>query len=222
MRVAVLSLTRDRLDYTKHCFASLRKFAGCEYDHYVLDNASTDGTQEWLLSQNDLYGIHVGFDSENIGIGGGLNHLLDLCGPENFDAIVHFDNDCELTQPNTIRDLCQFVVEGNCILSPRILGLENPPQATRRLKIGDEIILDMVQIGGICLTAPAWVFEEYRYPSNLPLWGMDDAHLCRWFREQGGTCGYVQRLEAWHYEGRQAQRERYPEYEARKVAEMAQ
>ena len=51
MRVAVLSLTRDRLVYTRHCFAKLHEFAGCEFDHYVLDQGSKDGTDEWLTME---------------------------------------------------------------------------------------------------------------------------------------------------------------------------
>ena len=166
-----------------------------------------------------LFRSDVTLSRDNIGIGAGLNLLLDECNPMNYDAIVHFDNDCELTQPGTLRDLCRLAIDGQAILSPRILGLNNPPQPTRELRIGDDIILDVPRIGGICLTAPAWVYDDYRYPSNLPKWGLDDAHICAWFRQRGGTCGYVKRLEAWHYEGTEGQKQRYPDYFARKDAE---
>lgn len=224
MKVAVLSLTRDRLDYTKHCFASLWENAGCEYDHYVLDNGSIDGTAEWLATQpfHVVCGAH-----ENLGISRALNDLLRVAEREGsapfdpYDVIVKFDNDCELTQPNTLRDIAQLVIEGDCILSPRILGLQNPPQATRELRIGAEIILDVPQIGGIFLAAPAWVYDEFRYSEKNPPWGMDDVEICAWFREQGGTCGYVKRLEAWHYLGTDGQRADQPDYFARKDAEYA-
>lgn len=222
MKIAVTTLTRDRLAYTQHCFARLREFAGCDYDHYVLDNASEDGTVEWLRAQDDLTVVEM---PENIGIAQGLNYLNDLAfDQDDYDVIVHFDNDCELTQPNTLRDLAQLAHEGGAILSPRILGLQNPPQPTREVQINGETILDIPQIGGICLTAPGWWFRflEYRYPDNLPLWGLDDAHICHAWREAGGTCGYVKRLEAWHYEGTNGQRDRYPDYFARKDAEYAQ
>jgi glycosyltransferase involved in cell wall biosynthesis len=219
MNVAVLTLTRDRLDYTRRSFASLEEFAGCEYDHYVLDNGSADDTPEWLQQQD---GMNVTLLDENIGIARGLNLLLDKAGPENYDAIVHFDNDCELTQPNTIRDLAQLVNDGNCLLSPRILGLNNPPRATGRMRIGDETILDIPQIGGICLTAPAWVYDDYRFPASLPKWGLDDSHLCIWWRNRGGICGYVDRLEAWHMDGTEGQRAKYPDYFVRKDAEHAE
>lgn len=216
MRVAVLSLTRDRLSYSRHCFGTLREFAGCDYDHYVLDNASEDGTVEWLAEQDDITSV---FLTENIGIARGLNLLTDEL-PHEYDVIVHFDNDCELTQPNTIRDVASLVHETGAILSPRILGLQNPPATLRKVQHNGEIILETAQIGGICLTAPGWLFDEYRYPDTLPLWGMEDAHVCAWFREhRGGTVGYVERLEAWHYETTAGQRERFPAYFERKDLE---
>ncbi|HET6638590.1 MAG TPA: glycosyltransferase [Gemmatimonadota bacterium] len=221
MRVAVLSLTRDRLEYTQHTFAKLREFAGCEFDHYVLDQGSTDGTREWL--EDEYEPVVLLAKGTNVGISPGMNELLryavDL--PDPFDVIVKFDNDCELTQPNTLRDVARLALEGGCLLSPRILGLQNPPQPTRELQINGEVILDVPQIGGIFLAAPAWVYDEFRYSESNPTYGGDDVEICAWFRSHGGTCGYVKRLEAWHYETTDGQRERFPDYFDRKLAEMA-
>jgi GT2 family glycosyltransferase len=225
MKIAVLTLTRDRLDYTKHCFAKLREFAGCEFDHYVLDNGSRDGTFEWLCDWRPNLASAFQSESENIGISRGMNELIsylcDYAETPDYDVIVKFDNDCELTQPNTLRDVAQLAHEGGALLSPRILGLNNPPQPTRELRIGDETILDVPQIGGIFLAAPAWVYDEFRYSESNPKFGGDDVEICAWFRRQGGTCGYVKRLEAWHYETTEGQRERFPDYWDRKLVEMA-
>ena len=216
--VAVLSLTRDRLAYTKHCFASLHQHAGMAFDHFVLDQASEDGSGEWLDSYEPTVLIE---ERENIGVCRALNKLLDVAFEiDDYDVVVKFDNDCELTQQDTLRDVVDLVMEGGCILSPRILGLRNPPAHTRELKIGNETILDVPQIGGIFLAIPAWVFDEFRFNENNPLYGRDDVDLCSWWRGQGGTCGYVKRLEVWHYETTDGQVERYPEYWARKEREM--
>lgn len=219
MNILAMTLTRDRLSFTQHCFDTVREFAGCDFDWWVLDNGSTDGTQDWLKHQPDINTILL---NENVGIGQGLNRILDAAGPENYDAIIHLDNDLELTQRNTLRDLCELVVKGDAILSPRILGLNNPPQHTRELQIDGEVILDVPQIGGICLTVPAWLHDTYRYPAELPLWGLDDAHICATFRQLGGTCGYVKRLEAWHYLGTNGQRAADVPYFVRKDREYAE
>jgi len=215
MRVAVLTLTRDRLEYTQHCFAALRTHAGCDYDHFVLDQGSADGTPRWLAN-----GVYTGLSlrRDNIGISRGMNELLDLAGG-GYDVIVKFDNDCELTMPNTLRDVAALTLEGNALLSPRILGLNNPPSLNGMFLIGEEAIMDIPQIGGIFLAAPAAIYEEYRYPEAGPKWGMDDAHICSWWRSRGGRCGYVGRLSSNHYETTNGQHERYPEYFERTLAE---
>jgi GT2 family glycosyltransferase len=219
MRVAVLTLTRDRLDYTRHCFAQLHENAGCDFDHFVLDQGSTDGTPEWLRDEYDPHALAL--LPANLGISRGLNTLLDEFDLDDYDVIVKIDNDCELVQPNTLRDVCDLAVAGGCLLSPRILGLNQPPQATRELRIGDEIILDIPQIGGIFLAAPSWLYDEFRYSETNPPWGVDDVEVCAWWRRRGGTCGYVKRLEAWHYEGTAGQERRWPDYFTRKRSEMA-
>jgi hypothetical protein len=215
MRVAVLTLTRDRLEYSQHCFAALRKNAGCDYSHYVLDQGSTDGTPRWLMN-----GVYEGLvlRKENVGISSGMNELLDMAG-DSYDVYVKFDNDCELLQENTLRDVAALAAAGNAILSPRILGLNNPPVPTGQFDISGERILDIPQVGGIFLAAPAALYAQFRYDENAPAWGMDDAHICSLWRQHGGRCGYVARLTANHYETTSGQHARYPDYFERTLAE---
>ena len=220
MRIAVATLTRDRLPYTQHCFRRLREHAGCDYDHYVLDQGSGDGTVEWLRSQP----VEILALNENIGISRGFNLLFDEAfNPADYDVIVRFDNDCELVQPDTLKTVCELALQGGAILSPRILGLNNPPPVLRELRIGDEIILDIAQIGGIFQATPAWLYHDgvFRYRETNPTWGLDDVDVCGWWRNQGGTVGYVKRFEAWHYESTNAQAQRFPAYHQRKLLEMA-
>jgi hypothetical protein len=223
VNVAVLTLTRDRLDYTRHCFATLRDNAGCDYDHYVLDQGSEDGTREWL--QTSAIPPSLGqfpkawAEDENIGINRGMNFLLDELPTASGapDVIVKFDNDCELTQPDTLRTVCELALEGDCLLSPRILGLNNPPSSTGTFEIAGETILDIPQIGGIFIAAPAHAYDDFRYFEGDLL--NDDVQFCWWWRGQGGRCGYVERLTANHYETTNGQHARYPEYFARTLAE---
>ena len=49
LKVAIFSLTYDRLEYTKECFDSMYKTAGYPIDvHVIVDNGSKDGTIEWV------------------------------------------------------------------------------------------------------------------------------------------------------------------------------
>src|SRR3954470_1220847 len=105
MRVAVLTLTRDRLAYTRHCFSKLHEYAGCDFDHYVLDQGSTDGTAEWLRDEYDPDFLCL--SPRNLGISPGMNKLLDWTQETgDHDVVVKFDNDCKLMTPNTLHDIC--------------------------------------------------------------------------------------------------------------------
>jgi GT2 family glycosyltransferase len=220
VKIAVLTLTRDRLPYTQACFASLHEYAGCDFDHYVLDQASDDGTFAWLEQEFNENRIGTIISQpENVGICRGMNELVELAlASDDYDLIVKYDNDCQLTQPDTLKDVCSLVMDGGCILSPRILGLQNPPASMRELTIGAETILDVPQIGGIFMAIPAWVYDEFRYDESQTLF--DDVQLCWWYRRQGGTCGYVKRLEAWHYLTTAGQQADIPDYFTRKDSEF--
>lgn len=214
MRIAVLSMTRDRLDYSKHCFDRLQTYGGIEFDHYVLDQGSTDGTDEWLL--HDYRPEYLYLKDENIGIVRGMNFLLDKLEGD-YDVVVKVDNDCELTQSGTLKDVGELVHDGDVLLSPRILGLRRPPQPQGEFVYKGETILDIPQIGGIFLAVPARIYDHFRYNEHSP--NEDDVQLCWWWRGRGGRCGYVKRLEAWHHETTDGQQARYPDYFSRRVAE---
>ncbi len=214
MKIAVLTLTRDRLDYTRHCFATLEENAGCDYDHYVLDQGSQDGTVEWLTNETDCVVAAV---SENIGINRGLNLLIDTALRRDvYDVIVKFDNDCELMTPNTLRDLALLAVDTPALLSPRIHGLRQPPQTIDR-----ESGIDVTPvIGGIFMAAPAVVFTDHGYRHDGRFLLGDDSTLCRWWQERGGIVGYAHGYDANHFETTDGQHARYPAYFERKYSEM--
>src|SRR4051812_28437762 len=147
MKVAVLTLCRDRLAYTRHCFGTLRDNAGCDYDHYVLDNGSSDGTAEWLLADQSL---DVTVVSENIGICRALNLLLDeAVNPGDYDAICRVDNDAELVQPDTLKTLCELAVSHKAILAPHVNGLRNPPPIIRTHQLDGYRVSEPHHMGGI-------------------------------------------------------------------------
>lgn len=228
MKTAVLSLTRDRLDYTKHCFATLQENAGYDYDHYVWDNGSADGTQEWLRTQP----LHTVVTSEtNIGVSRALNELLRLTDrEEGYDVIVKFDNDCELTQPNTLSRCARFAHAMNAIVSPRILGLNHPPQPTGETAEWEpgtygpgyiEILRRYPNIGSVFMAVPASFYREWRYPADkLPAWGGgEDTILCHRATSLGMPVGYLEGLEAWHHKTTQGQHDDYPWYFERREDE---
>lgn len=221
MRVAVLSATRDRLAYTKHCFQTLRENAGCAYDHYVYDNASADGTAAWIEDEYLPHYAYLGVD--NVGVSRAMNTLLDVACQHRYDVYVKFDNDCELLVPGTLSYACETVTaRPDWILSPRILGLNAPPQVNWVTDVAGARVGEVGQIGGIFMAVPGVVFNErgYRHDPGNPTWGMDDVALSGWFRADGGHLGYLLDYEANHYETTDGQIARYPDYWERKKVEM--
>jgi len=232
MKIAIYTLTRDRLDYTKYCFDSLAKKAGCEYDHYIVDNGSQDGTIEWLKENENRF-KKVIYNSENQGIGIASNQALKaIFGDghthtlENYDIVIKMDNDCELLSDNLLtqvaeiyEDLLSKEFECKYVLSPYVEGIVNQPNRGRFAMYGGRRIGLTAIVGGLFHIVPADVYRKYCYPSDLPkAWGQDDA-FCKWIKDNGGQVGYIEDLKVNHFETTAGQAARYPEYFKRKHEE---
>jgi hypothetical protein len=216
MRVAVLTLTRDRLAYTKHCFGRLHEFAGCDFDHYVLDQASDDGTDEWL----EGYDCEPILLDENIGISRGMNMLLDAAGAE-YDVYCTFDNDCQVVQPGTLAACAEFVADGNWIVSPTVRGLYHPPQPTFEATINGERVGIFGAIGGVFRVMPGDFARTFRFNETNPIWGGDENDVGREATARGISVGYLLDWHVDHYETTAGQQARYPDYFERKAREYA-
>jgi glycosyltransferase involved in cell wall biosynthesis/GT2 family glycosyltransferase len=95
-RLHFAMLTYGALAATKRCVRSLREHTGQPFELWIVDNASTDGTQQWLAAQHEPW-LHWQGNTENRGVPGGRNDLLDLILPHAapHDWIVFVDNDLE-------------------------------------------------------------------------------------------------------------------------------
>jgi hypothetical protein len=216
MKIAVMSLTRDRLAYTQHCFGKLRELAGCDFHHYVLDQGSTDGTVEWLDGYTLATSVCL---PENIGCCAGWNYLLDqVFDPADYDVVVCFDNDCELMQPDTLRVVASLAAEHDAILSPRVLGLNNPPPTIGEIPLGDHAADETTILGNIFMAIPAPLLELFDWDERHQPWDGGET-ITAWHRARGGRCGYVRGYSVNHYETTNGQHQRYPEYFARTLAE---
>lgn len=219
VRIAVLTLTRDRLEYTRHCLATLRQNAGCEYDHYVLDQGSRDATPDWLERRDDLAGLIL--RRENIGCCRGWNALLDICRPVDYDVIVTFDNDCEVLTEDTLATVAGLAAEHHVILSPQVRGLMHPPATIANLQLGQHTVDEKAIIGNIFMAIPSWLFTVNRFrwdEERYQVWDGGES-VTQWYRERGGRCGYVQGFDVNHYKTTLGQVEDMPWYFERRVLE---
>jgi glycosyltransferase involved in cell wall biosynthesis len=96
-KVCIVTRALNRLEYTAQCVATVRNHTRYpEYDHLVLNQASTDGTREWLdwiaKMPNQWYSrvrpIHL---KKNCGDWGGMRAAIDFLGDAQY--VVQLDND---------------------------------------------------------------------------------------------------------------------------------
>lgn len=218
MNIAVLSLTRDRLNYTKHCFATLRKNSGYQFDHYVLDQGSEDGTADWLHHTwiCDLVSL-----DENVGISRGHNMLLDRATDKGYDVYVTVDNDCEVFQPRTLWMTALIAHRGGWIVSPQVRGLINTPTPGPAVNVLGEPVGPFPALGGIFRAMPAKFVKEFRFDETNPTWGGDEDDVGRAARARGFRMGYLLRWSVNHYRTTVQQNADYPDYYERKISEIA-
>ncbi len=217
-----MTLTRDRLEYTQHCFATLRDYAGCEYDHYVLDNGSKDKTPQWLVQQVEAGRLlKAALSTENIGCCAGWNSLVDSF-EDDYDVVVCFDNDCEVLQADTLKVVASLVKQSGWILAPRVDGLLYPPPAIahEQMELGltDYAIEETSILGNIFMAIPGHLLEDFRWDESYAVWDGGES-ITRWYRANGGRCGYVPAFRVNHYLTTMGQKEDMPWYAERRVAE---
>lgn len=87
--LSVLTVSYNCLDFIKLQVLSVRRFATWPFEHVVIDNASSDGSREWLREQPDVRLIPL---ANNIGHGRGLDMALMAARGEHcliLDADAH-------------------------------------------------------------------------------------------------------------------------------------
>ena len=100
--VAAVVVTYNRLVLLKQCVECLRgQTARC--DVLIVNNASTDGTEEWLAAQADLLSRNTG---SNLGGAGGFNYGMRWAVEAGFDYVWVMDDDT-LPKPDALEKLLE-------------------------------------------------------------------------------------------------------------------
>jgi glycosyltransferase involved in cell wall biosynthesis len=212
-KVGMMTLTRDRLEYTKPCFESLKK-AGYPFDHYVVDNGSKDGTVKWLETEYKPH--HLIKNSKNQGISIGYNQALEAMG-DKYDIIVQYDNDCLSLTDNWLKEMVELYKKNRMIVwAAYPEGLKDTPGGAPRQaygQLGGHLVGMTQHLGGLCLIVPAKVFKTWRWSEFDPLRGIQDIVFCQWLTKHGYGLAYVEDIRVRHGLGGTAQQYKdFPEY----------
>jgi len=99
----------NRLACTRLCIESLHRLAGFAHKIVVVDNASTDGTREYLRGLLEQGRIHrLALLDENMGVSAAFNLGWELCPA---DYYMKVDNDVQFLRPNWLKTLVGFAAE---------------------------------------------------------------------------------------------------------------
>ena len=240
-KVVVFSITRDRLEYTKTCFGSFLDNGGYpNFDWYLIDNGSTDGTVEWIFDWDldDYLNWYYRFDT-NQGLSKAYNYgIKKIFEPpqNNYDYVVHFDNDCFVITPKTLSSIIAIYEKypqfRDWVLSPQVAGLQNQPMRHKMYTPDNEIPLlsetvigEVHNIGHLFMVVPTHIYRKFilngGYPESMAKARGQDVYFCEWLRSNGYHVGYVENLVVQHYRTVHQQALDYPEYWKRKREEQS-
>ena len=104
MSVAAVVLTRDRRAMLVECMRALDAQTRPPDAVVVLDNASSDGTSEWLRSEYP--DVKLIRSEENLGAAGGYRRALDEAHALGFDWLWTLDDDA-IAQPEALERLLE-------------------------------------------------------------------------------------------------------------------
>ena len=223
LKVAIFSLTYDRLDYTKECFDSLYRTAGYKFDHFIVDNGSKDGTQEYLKTLENPNGlVNLKLNSENMGISIASNQALDMIKNDGYDIIMKVDNDAFFKNQGWLAKMIDiYKAFPRFALSLYVEGLrDNPGGAVRvdYLTIRDELIGYTNHLGGICHFVEARAYDDFRWEEDSFLHGVQDMEFSQYLDRNGWYMGYLENWFVEHRDGTVGQHKKYKDYfERRKI-----
>jgi glycosyltransferase involved in cell wall biosynthesis len=215
-RVAIFTLCKNRLDYTKRMYESMSKTAGYPFDWYVVDNGSTDGTAKWLDSIHDERQIYIQRNKKNMGIPYASNQIIDVIKEGKYDFIMKADNDVlfkSFDWLDTMMKIYSVMRPFNLSLYPE--GLSANAGGVHRYAYTSIIgvFLGFVShLGGMTSMVPAEVYDKFKWPNASFLRGGNDVLLSSWLNKNSYQLAYMENFQAEHMDTTEGQKKKYPEY----------
>lgn len=217
LKVAVYTLTKDRLEYTKRMMSALHLKTQAPFDHFVVDNGSTDGTKDYLKELEGQTVKSVIYNEQNVGISKGSNQALDLINRTGkYDIIIKVDNDIEVWNPAWLEQALDLYKRyPKVVSSPIIEGLiDNPGGSLNRAyqQIGMHLLGITHHIGGAFCIAPAQAYSNFRWREDDYLHSNQDWVFSQHCLQDGYVLAYFQTMRAEHIDTTAGQKQKFKEY----------
>lgn len=95
MKLLICLITYNRLEYTKRTIKSLEETISVPYNLFVVDNASDDGTKDWLWKMNPKYKFFLNDKNKYPGAACNQGWLYGLIHMKDATHLMRCDNDME-------------------------------------------------------------------------------------------------------------------------------
>lgn len=220
-KVAIFTLTYDRLDFTQNMLKSMTATADYPFDWFVVDNGSQDKTPGWLKKKE---WAKVYLSDKNLGISGGSNKALEMIELGDYQIIGKVDNDCEFQTKGWLKDIIDLWKRNRMLyISPYPEGLIANPGGGARVgyaEIGPYFIEVSQHLGGLCAFVDSEAYKGFRWNDKF-LHGNQDSEASLTFRKKGYMPLYLPRHRVMH--NTDLQMRTLPDYfERRKVEKTTQ
>lgn len=226
-RVAIFTLSYDRLEYTKQFFKNSKETAEYPFDWFVMEQGSKDGSAEYVKQLSDQGHIKGCILSEdNRGITRGSNDILDsmpIAG--EYQIIIKADNDCLFLTKGWLTTVVDLWKRNHKLyMSPYVEGLVQNPGGAFRVgyaNIGPYMVEVTQHIGGIFAAIDARAYKTFRWTDQF-LHGNQDAEASQAFRTLGYMPMYFPIHRVQHCDGTEGQHQKFPEYFERRKKEKTE
>lgn len=125
-RIGIVICNYNKKEYVEKCIESLENQSIKDFDVFVVDNASTDGSNEYLAAKFGKKIVLISND-ENLGGSGGFNTGIGLVMEKKYPLIMLLDNDVVLSE-NCIENCYRIMTkdEKMGMLGCEILKMDYP------------------------------------------------------------------------------------------------
>jgi hypothetical protein len=217
--LSTIILNWNRVELLRECVASYFATVGDDYELMVVDNASTDGSRNYLRDLEATHGVRVFYLDENIG-GEGLN----LAVPHTRGELIHFSENDQIFLPGwrenvetafaAFPDLGQYSLFSD---TPTDDEAWEPKRGQLRFSRGKIIYQTPDNVGISAILRADLLRERGIQVANIvgvKLKLPDDGRLSRDVRLAGYNCAYSDRYYVRNVGHEPGEFERIPEYYA--------
>jgi glycosyltransferase involved in cell wall biosynthesis len=213
-KVEIITRAFNRLEYTVLCVRDIDRLSSFEdYKHIIINQASTDGTKEWLdsLVKENYYKLKVKHNVMNTGDAGGMEDGFRLID-DDCEYIMQFDNDCRPITNSFLRELVTTMDE-NQNVGAIMMKREKVTYVIEptNIRVIGNTAFGNIEKGTCCMILRRSIIQEYNWWRNGQEIGWGHQITGR-MNNDGYEVLKAVDLRVEHIDGSSGQLKKYPNY----------